>query len=188
MKAGDLKAGTLFLYDGKFFRVVECQKIQQPRLAAFLRAKIKNIETGAVQEVNFKMVETFEDVEIERRQMKFSYADGDLYYFTEEETWESVPVSKDVAKDALLFNPEDGEGVVFTFEYANGKLLSITPPTFVVLRVTETEPSVAGDTARNALKNATLESGLVVKVQMFINTGDRVKVDTRDGTYVERVI
>ena len=187
MKAGDLKSNTLFKMDGKFFRVVECQKVQQPRLAAFLRAKIKNIETGAVQEVNFKMGETFEDVEIERRQMKFSYADGDLYYFTEEETWESIPVPASSAKEALVYNSEE-DGTIFTFEYANGKLLSITPPTFVVLRVIETEPSVPGDTARNALKNAKLESGLNVKVQMFINNGDRVKVDTRNGAYVERVI
>lgn len=174
------------MYDGKFFRVVECQKVQQPRLAAFLRAKIKNIETGAVQEINFKMTETFEDLEIARRLMKFSYVDGDLYYFMEEETFETIPVAANMAKEALRFNNEESD-VVYTFEYANGKLLSITPPTFVVLRVTETEPSVAGDTARNALKNATLESGLTVKVQMFINIGDKVKVDTRDGSYVERV-
>jgi len=186
MKAGDLKSGTLFKMDGKFFRVVECQKVQQPRLAAFLRAKIKNIETGAVQEINFKMVETFEDVEVERRYLKFSYADGDLYYFIEEETWESVPVSAKDAKEALLYNSEEEGGTIYTFEYANGKLLSISPPTFVVLRVTETEPSVPGDTARNALKNATLDSGLVVRVQMFVNTGDKIKVDTRTGEYVER--
>jgi len=173
--------------DGKFFRVVECQKVQQPRLAAFLRAKIKNIENGATQEVNFKMNESFDDVETSKRMMKFSYIDGDIYYFMEEETFEMVPVNASDAKDALLYHTEEGDGVVFTFEYANGKLLGIVPPTFVVLRVTDTEPAVAGDTARNTLKNATLESGLVVRVQMFISNGDRIKVDTRTGEYVERV-
>ena len=188
MKSTEFKSGTLFKMDGHFYRVIECQKVQQPRLAAFMRARIKNIETGAVQERNFKPSESFDDIEITKRYMKFSYADGDLYYFIEEETWETEPVAAKDAKEALMYNTEEGDGVIFTFEYADNKLLSITPPTFVVLRVTDTEPSVAGDTARNALKNATLESGLTVRVQMFINIGDRVKVDTRSGEYVERVI
>jgi len=186
MQAGDFKSGSIFLMDGHFYRVVSCQQVQQPRLAAFMRAKIKNIETGAVQERNFKMGDSFGDVEITSRYMKFSYADGDLYYFTEEETWESVPVAARDAKEALLYNNED-EGTVFTFEYANGKLLGINPPTFVVLRVVDTAPAVAGDTARNALKTAKLESGLEVKVQMFITVGDRVRIDTRTGEYCERV-
>jgi len=152
-----------------------------------MRAKIKNIETGAVQERNFKMGDTFDDLEITQRFMKFSYADGDLLYFTEEETWESVPVSAADAKDAMLYNTEEGDGTVFTFEYANGKLMNINPPTFVVLRVVETAPAIAGDTARNALKTAKLESGLEVKVQMFISIGDKVRIDTRTGEYCERV-
>ena len=182
----DFKSGTLFVMDGHFFRVIECQQVQQPRLAAFMRAKIKNITTGAVQERNFKPNENFEDVQIERRQFKFSYQDGDLCYFMEEETFEMEPVQSKDAKDALKYNTED-DPCVYTFEYANGKLLAINPPTFVVLRVVETDPSVAGDTARNALKNAKLESGITVKVQMFINTGDRVKIDTRTGEYVGRI-
>lgn len=176
----------MFLMDGKIFRVVECQKVQQPRLAAFMRAKIKNVKNGAVQEINFKPNESFDDVEITKRYFKFSYADDDLYYFMEEETFEMLPVNKNVAADALLYNTEENP-TVFTFEYANGDLLGIIPPTFVILKVVETDPSVAGDTARNALKSAKLESGLVVKVQMFINNGDRVKIDTRTGEYVERV-
>ncbi|MDR0462354.1 MAG: elongation factor P [Christensenellaceae bacterium] len=187
MKSTEFKAGTLFKMDGQFFRVVEGQMIQQPRLAAFMRARIKNIETGAVQDRNFKPSEAYDEVEITKRSMKFSYIDGDLYYFMEEDTFEMEPVAAKFAKDALLYNPEEGEGVVFTFEYADGKLMNIVPPTFVILRVVETEPAVAGDTARNTLKSAKLETGLVVKVQMFINNGDRLKIDTRTGDYVERV-
>jgi len=186
MKSMDLKAGTLFKMDGKFYTVVECQKVQQPRLAAFMRAKIKNLENGAVQEINFKPNESFDDVEVNKRYFKFSYADGDLYYFTEEETFESEVVQKSMAKDALKFDNE-ADPIIYTFEYIDGKLAKITPPTFVILRVTDTQPAVAGDTARSALKNATLESGLVVKVQMFIKNGDRVKIDTRTAEYVERV-
>ena len=108
----------MFKEDGKFFRVVQCQMVQQPRLAAFMRAKIKNIETGAVQERNFKPSEAFADIEITRRMMKFSYADGVLMYFMEEETFEMEPVQSAVAKDALLYNSETTDGTVFTFEYA----------------------------------------------------------------------
>jgi len=187
MKAGDFKAGTLFVMDGKFFRVVKCQPVQQPRLAAFMRATIKNVENGKTQDVNFNMGETFPDVEIVRRQMKFSYEDGGLYYFMEDETFETIPVTGEIAKEALLYNSEEEGGTTYTFEYANDKLLSITPPNFVSLRVVETEPSVAGDTARSALKNAKLDSGLEVKVQMFIGNGDLIRVDTRDGSYVDRV-
>jgi elongation factor P len=187
MNSTDYKAGTLFRMEGQIFRVVECQMIQQPRLAAFLRAKIKNIKNGAVQERNFKPSESYPIIEITKRYMKFSYADGDLFYFTEEETWESFAVSKKNVGDALLYNTED-EPTLYTFEYADGDLLAITPPTFVVLRVTETDPAVAGNTARNTLKTAVLESGLEIKVQMFINIGDRIKVDTRTNECVERVV
>ena len=156
MKSTEFKANTLFKMDGHFYRVIECQMVQQPRLAAFMRARIKNIETGAVQERNFKPSEAYDEVEITRRYMKFSYIDGDLYYFMEEETFEMEPIDAKMAKDAMLYNSEEGDGTVFTFEYADGKLMGIIPPTFVVLHVTDTAPAVAGDTARNALKNATL--------------------------------
>jgi elongation factor P len=187
VKTTEFKAGTIFKMDNQIFRVIEGQMVQQPRLAAFMRAKIKNITTGAVQERNFKPSEAYDEVEISKRYMKFSYADGDLYHFMEEETFEDEPVAAKVAKDALLYNTEEDGGTIYTFEYADGKLLNIVPPTFVILRIKETEPAVAGDTARNTLKSAELETGLVVKVQMFLNTGDRVKVDTRTGEYVERV-
>jgi elongation factor P len=185
MKAADFRANSLFKMDGSFYRVVESQRVQQPRMAAFVRAKIKNIETGAVQEKRFNTGDIFPDIEITKREMQFSYADGDLYYFVDTETWEPVPVNRSMAQDALLYNNEANE-TLYTFDYADGKLLGINPPTFVVLTVTETEPSVAGDTARNAMINAVLESGLNIKVQMFVNVGDKVRVDTRTASYVER--
>ena len=187
MRASDFRANSIFKMEGCFYKVIESQRVQQPRMAAFVRAKIKNIETGAVQEKRFNTDDVFPNVEITRRDMQFSYEDGGLYYFVDTETWDPVPVNKDMAEDALLYNNEANE-TIYTFEYADGKLLNVIPPTFVVLQVIETEPSVPGDTARNALKNAKLESGLMVKVQMFINNGDRVKVDTRTATYVERVL
>ena len=185
MRASDFRANSIFKMEGNFYKVIDSQRVQQPRMAAFVRARIKNIETGAVQEKRFNTDDVFPDVEITRRDMQFSYEDGGLYYFMDLETCDFTPVNKDMASDALLYNNEANE-TVYTFEYADSKLLSVNPPTFVVLQVTETEPSVTGDTARNALKNAKLESGLVVKVQMFINNGDRVKIDTRTSSYVER--
>ena len=183
MEAGKFRAGTLFKMEGHFYRVVEAQNIQQPRMAAFVRAKIKNIETGAVQEKRFNVGDHFPDVDMTRRQMQFLYNEDKVYYFMDPETFEQEPVDKALVEDALLYH---ADGTTYTFESADGKLISVTPPTFVVLTITECAPSVAGDTARNALKNATLESGLEIKVPMFVNNGDKVKVDTRDGTYVER--
>ena len=186
MKSTEFKAGVLFKMDNQYFRVVKCQMVQQPRLAAFMRATIKNIETGAVQERNFKPSEAYDEAEVTKRYMKFSYEDSGLYYFTEEETYESEVVSGDMAKEAMLYDNE-ADPVVFTFEYLDGKLANILPPTFVIQRVVETDPAVVGDTARSAMKNAKLESGLNIKVQMFIKNGDKVRIDTRTGEYVERV-
>ena len=186
MKASEFRANSIFKMEGRIYRVIDSQRVQQPRMAAFVRAKIKDIENGAMQEKRFNTDDMFPDVEITRREMQFSYPDGDIFYFVDTETWEPVPVNRAMAEEALIFNNEANE-TLYNFEYADGtKLLGIIPPTFVTLRVVETEPSVAGDTARSAMKNAKLESGLVIKVQMFINTGDKVRVDTRTSTYVDR--
>lgn len=185
MKAGDFKAGLVFRYEGKVCKVVSAAPIQQPRLAAFMRAKFKIIETGQVLEENFGMGDNFPDVDLTRKQMQFSYEDGGLFYFMDLETCDLVPVDRDMVGRVLMFNSEENP-TEFTFEYADGKLYNIAPPNFVVLTVTDTESAVAGDTARSALKNAKLDSGLEVKVPMFVKNGDKVKVDTRDGTYSER--
>jgi len=185
MRAKDFRTNTIFKMDGNFYRVVETATIQQPRMVAFVRARIKNLETGGVQEKRFNTDDVFPNVDMTRKEMQFSYEDGGLFYFMDLETCDLIPVNSDMCEDALRFNTDANE-ITFNFDYADGKLLSITPPTFVVLMVAETEPAVAGDTARSAMKNAKLESGLEVKVPMFVTNGDRVKVDTRDGTYSER--
>ena len=183
MEAGKFRAGTLFKMEGAFYKVIESQNVQQPRMAAFVRAKIKNIETGAVQEKRFNVGDHFPDVDMSRKQMQFLYNEGNVYYFMDPETFEQEPVDKALVEDALKYH---ADGTIYTFESADGKLINVTPPTFVVLAITECAPSVAGDTARNALKSAKLESGIEVKVPMFVNNGDKVKVDTRNGAYVER--
>jgi len=183
MEAGKFRAGTMFKMDGHFYRVVSYEHIQQPRLAPIVRARIKNLETGAVQERRFSTTDYFPDVSMERAEMQFLYSEGTVYYFMHPETFEQVPVDKKLVEDAMQYHTD---GTIYTFESADGKLMNVSPPTFVALTVVETEPSVAGDTARNAMKNAKLESGLEIKVPMFVSSGDRVKVDTRDATYAER--
>ena len=183
MTANEFRSGSIFKMEDKFFQVIESQQIQQPRMAAFVRAKIRNMETGAVQEKRFNTGDHFPDVALTRTEMQFLYNEGTVYHFMDGETFEQVAVDHKMVADAKKYNTE---GLLFTFIYADEKLIQVSAPTFVVLTVAECPPAVAGDTARNALKNATLETGLVIKVPMFVNQGDRVKVDTRTDAYVER--
>ena len=183
MVAGDFRAGHIFKMDNAYWYVISSTHVQQPRMAAFVRAKIKNLETGAVQEKRFNTGEHFPDVDFGRKEMQFLYNDGSVYHFMHPETFEQEAISENLVKDALAYNVD---GVLFTFTTADDRLISVTPPTFVVMTVVECPPAVAGDTARNAMKTATVEGGLEVKVPMFVNSGDKIKVDTRDGTYVER--
>jgi elongation factor P len=169
--------------DGVIYQVVDYEFRQQPRLAASIKAKIKNVKTGAISEENFKGNPNLEDVESEKKEMQFSYQDGNIYYFMDPETFETVPVNKSLCEDAVKY---DAEGILYTFNTLDGSLFEVTPPTFVVMEVADTEPSIAGDTARNAMKNAVLAGGLTVKVPMFINTGDKVRIDTRTAVYVDR--
>lgn len=169
--------------DGNIYQVVDYEFRQQPRLAASIKAKIRNIKTGSISEENFKGNPNLEEVISDKKEMQFSYSDGDICYFMDPETFEIVPVNKALAANALQY---DADGVIYTFVTLDGQLLEVVPPTFVVLTVTDTEPSVAGDTARNAMKNATLSGGITVKVPMFIDIGDRIRVDTRTASYVDR--
>ena len=183
MTAGDFRTGSIFKMEGNFYQVVESVQVQQPRLASFVRAKIRNMETGALQEKRFNVGDFFPDVDLRRQEMQFLYNEGKVYHFMDAITFDQVPVDEAMVKDAMVYS---SDGMTFTFTYADDKLIGVSPPTFVVMKVEECPPAVAGDTARSALKNATLEGGLVIKVPMFVNSGDRVKVDTRTGTYVER--
>ncbi len=184
MQSSDLKVGSVFEMGGAIYTAVECQHIQQPRLASFIRAKIKNIETGQVLEKRFTTSERLGDVVIERKEMQYLYNDGGLYYFMDTETYEQIPLDYDVVKNTLQYIVEN---MMVKLSYANGKIISIEPPLFVDLRIVECEPAVAGDTAKSAYKPAKVESGLLVKVPLFVNNGELIRVDTRTGEYVERV-
>ena len=182
--AGDFKNGITFDMDGAVFQVVEFQHVKPGKGAAFVRTKIKNVITGAVIERTFSPTDKFENAYIERKEMQYSYNDGDLYYFMDMETYDMLPLNSDKLPDSFKFVKEEMMCKIISYK---GNVFGVEPPTFVELAVTETEPGVKGDTATNVTKAATLETGAVVKVPIFINEGDVLKIDTRTGDYVERV-
>ena len=182
--AGDFRNGVTFEYEGKVMQVIEFQHVKPGKGAAFVRTKMKNVITGSVTETSFNPTAKFENAVVERRDLQYSYDDGDLYHFMDTETWEETLVSRDMVDDNFKFVKEEMMCKISSFK---GKIFAVDPPTFVELAVTETEPGVKGDTATNVTKAATLETGAVVKVPIFINEGDVLKIDTRTGDYVERV-
>ncbi len=183
MQASELRSGSTFEMDGAIYTVVEYQHVQRPRLAAMIKAKIKNVETGQVFERRFNIGDTLGDVFIEKKEMQYLYSDGNLYYFMDVETYDQMPLDKEIVEDAIKYVKEGGN---LTIHFALGRVVAVVPPLFVTLKIVNCEPAVAGDTAKNTLKPAELETGLVVKVPLFIGNEETIKVDTRTGEYVER--
>ena len=181
--AGDFRNGVTFEMDGKVMQVIEFQHVKPGKGAAFVRTKMRNVITGAVVETSFSPTDKFENAYVERRNMEYSYADGNLYYFMDPETYELEPIDKSILSDGFRFVKEN---MVCTVSSYKGKVFAVEAPTFVELEVSETDPGFAGNTATNVTKPATLETGTEVKVPLFINPGDRIRIDTRTGEYLER--
>jgi elongation factor P len=183
LTAGDFKNGVTFEKDGQVCQVIEFQHVKPGKGAAFVRTKYKNVVTGAIREESFNPTAKFENAVIERRDLEYLYNDGDLYYFMDQESYEQIPLNKEKLGDNFKFVKENTVCRICSFK---GNVFSVEPPTFVELRVTETEPGVRGDTATNVTKAATLETGATIKVPIFINEGDLLRIDTRTGEYLER--
>ncbi|MBR3046360.1 MAG: elongation factor P [Oscillospiraceae bacterium] len=183
ISAGDFRNGMTFEMDGQVVQVIEFQHVKPGKGAAFVRTKYKNVITGAVVETSFNPTAKFPTAYVERKDMQYSYNDGDLYYFMDMETYEQVPISKEVIGNALDFVKE--EEIVKVLSY-KGNVFGIEPPFFVELEVTSTEPGVKGNTATNATKPAVVETGAEIRVPLFINEGDRIRIDTRTREYMER--
>ncbi len=181
--AGDFRNGATFEMDGGVYQVIEFQHVKPGKGAAFVRTKFKNVITGAVVERSFNPTEKFPTAFIERKEMEYSYSDGDLYYFMDQESYELVPINASDLGDNFKFVKENMICRILSFK---GKVFGVEPPTFVELTVTATEPGVRGDTATNVTKPATLETGAEIRVPIFINEGDVIRVDTRTGEYMER--
>ena len=183
ISAGDFRNGVCFEMDGQVFTVVEFQHVKPGKGSAFVRTKYKNVKTGSVVERTFNPNEKFESAQLNRNDMQYIYADGDLYYFMDQETFDQKPIHKDSVGDAIKFLKEEMICKVLSYK---GEVFSVELPITVDLEITECEPGVRGDTTNNASKYATLETGAVVKVPLFVNQNEIVRVDTRTGQYIER--
>lgn len=183
ISAGDFRNGVTFELDGNVVQVIEFQHVKPGKGSAFVRTKYKNVITGAVVERSFNPTDKYPTAYIERKDMQYLYADGDLYYFMDMETYEQQPIDKSKLGPAFQFVKENMEVKVLSYK---GNVFGVEPPFFVELEVTETDPGFKGDTATNATKPATLETGAEIKVPLFINTGDKIRIDTRTGEYMER--
>ena len=183
LTAGDFKNGVTFEMEGKVYQVIEFQHVKPGKGAAFVRTKYRDVMTGAIREQSFNPTAKFENAVIERRELQYSYDDGDLYHFMDTETWEETLIAHDKVGDNFRFVKEEMLCKIISYK---GNVFGVEPPTFVELEVTDTEPGVRGDTATNVTKVATLETGAQIRVPIFINNGDVIKVDTRVGEYLSR--
>ena len=183
ISAGDFRNGVTFEMDGQVVSIIEFQHVKPGKGAAFVRTKIRNVISGAVVEKTFNPNDKYPTAFIERKDMEYSYADGDLYYFMDTETWEQVPINSSILGDNFKFVKENMVCKVLSYK---GNVLGVEPPYFVELQVTKTDPGFKGDTATNATKPATLETGAEIKVPLFIDEGEMIQIDTRTGEYMGR--
>ena len=181
--AGDFRNGVTFEMDGNVYSIIEFQHVKPGKGAAFVRTKIRNVISGAVTEKTFNPNDKYPTAYIERKDMQYLYEDGDLYYFMDLETYEQIPISANVLGDGFRFVKENMDCKVLSYK---GNVFGVEPPNCVELEVTKTDPGFAGNTATNATKPATLETGAEIKVPLFINEGEMIRIDTRTGEYMER--
>lgn len=183
ISAGEFRNGVTFEMDGKVMQVIEFQHVKPGKGAAFVRTKMRNVITGGVTETSFNPTEKFESAHVDRKSMEFSYADGDIFYFMDSETYELIPIDKSILSDGFRFVKEN---MICTVSSYKDKVFSVEAPNFVELTISETDPGFAGNTATNAQKPATLETGAEIKVPLFIEPGEVIRIDTRTGEYLER--
>ena len=182
--AGDFRNGATFEMDGNVFKVVEFQHVKPGKGSAFVRTKLKNVITRAVIEKTFNPSEKYPGAEIEKRDMQYLYQDGDLYYFMDNNTYEQIPLNEEQIGDALKYMKENMDMKILSYK---GKVFAVEPPMFVELEVTYTEPGFSGNTTTTSGKPAKLENGLEISVPLFVEIGDKIRIDTRTGEYMERV-
>lgn len=183
VSAGDFRNGVTFEMEGNVLQIIEFQHVKPGKGAAFVRAKVKNVITGSVIERTFNPSEKFPTAFVERKDMEYSYNDGGLYYFMDPESYELIPINESELSDNFKFVKENMTCKILSYK---GNVFGVEPPTFVDLQVTKTDPGFKGDTATNTTKPATLETGAEVKVPLFIDEGEMIKIDTRTGEYLGR--
>jgi elongation factor P len=184
ISAGDFKNGVTFEMDGSVFQIIEFQHVKPGKGAAFVRTKIKNVITGSIVERTFNPSDKMPKAQIDRREMQYLYSDGDLYHFMDTESYDQIAVNASTVAESLKFVKENDIVKILSFKE---NVFGIEAPTFVELEVTETDPGFKGDTATGATKPATVETGATVKVPLFVEQGDIIRIDTRIEEYMERV-
>lgn len=184
IQAGEFRNGITFAMDGSVFQVVDFQHVKPGKGAAFVRTKLRDVMNGGFKEVTFNPTERFEKAIIETKDMQYLYSDGELYYFMDNATYDQIPLEKELVVDAIQYIMENDTA---TIRFYKGRAFDVTPPNFVELEVTETEPGIKGDTAQGATKSAVCGTGVTISVPLFVNTGDIIKIDTRTGEYLSRV-
>ena len=182
--AGDFRNGMTIEYDGNICQVVEFQHVKPGKGAAFVRTKLRNIISGGIVETSFRPTEKFPLARIDRKDMQYLYGDDDFYNFMDVETYDQISLTKDSVGDALKFVKENEMCKVCSH---NGNVFAVEPPLFVELEITDTEPGFKGDTATGATKPAIVETGAKVMVPLFVEIGNKIKIDTRTGEYLSRV-
>ena len=183
ISASDFRKGITFEIDGQPYLIVDFQHVKPGKGAAFVRTKYRNLKTGVLREEAFNPNDKFPKATIETKEMEYLYNDGELYYFMDSETYEQIPLNLEQVEEAIKFLKENDKAVI---RFYQGNAFQVDAPNFVELEVIETEPGVKGDTANNVTKAATVETGAVVFVPLFINVGDKIKIDTRSGDYLSR--
>ncbi|MCM1365248.1 MAG: elongation factor P [Faecalibacterium sp.] len=183
VSAGDFRNGVTFEMDGNVLQIIEFQHVKPGKGAAFVRAKVRNVISGSVVERTFNPSDKFPTAFVERKDMEYSYNDGDLYYFMDPESYELIPINSSDLSDNFKFVKENMVCKILSYK---GNVFGVEPPNFVELQVTKTDPGFKGDTATNTTKPATLETGAEVKVPLFIDEGEMIQIDTRTGEYMGR--
>ena len=184
VSTNNFKNGMCIMHDGKMWIIVEFQHVKPGKGGAFVRTKLKELKSGRVVDNTFRAGEKFEDVRVESKRMQYLYTDGSQYHFMDNNSYEQIEIPSDFVGDTAKWLKENDE---IEIKYAGGDMMGIEPPMFVELEVTETDPGFKGDTVQGGTKAATLETNAVVQVPMFVETGNILKIDTRDGRYVTRV-
>lgn len=184
ISTADFRNGMILVLNGELMEIIEFQHVKPGKGGAFVRTKLKNVLTGRVLEKTFRGGEKCEEARVEERKWEYLYTDGDLYHFMNKETYEQLAVGSDIVGDSAKWLKENSDAILLFHE---GKPISLKTPLFVELKIGKCDPGVQGDRATGGTKPATLETGAVVQVPLFIEEGESIKVDTRTGEYIERV-
>lgn len=184
LSINDLKSGITILLDGQAWMIIEAHHIKPGKGAAFTRAKIRNMKNASVLERTFRGDEKIEEAYVEERKLQYQYVSADMYHFMDQETYEDIAISKDVLSEQAKFLKDNLDATAYFYK---DEVLNVALPNFIEFEIIHTEPGIKGDTAKSSFKPATIETNAVIQVPLFLNTGDRIKIDTRTGQYVERV-